>query len=102
MILWVGHSSNPEDVCTGKPSALTRRIITSFKGALVTAAKDCAKLKISAASVLLDTSMLSQRTRVRLNVIISHIFRNLAIILNLMAEKLKRSSSITFKLLTLS
>jgi hypothetical protein len=39
---------------------------------------------------------------VRLNVIISHIFRNLAIILNLMAEKLKISSSITFKLLTLS
>ena len=72
--------------------------VNIVKRALGAVAKHYAKLKISTVSVMLDTIMLSRRVRVRLNVIISYIFYNLTIILNLMAKILKISSSITFKL----
>ena len=69
-IEWVGCSSKPEEVWTGLPSALTRRITSSLCCCLLARAMDSAKRKISAARVLLETSILSQSKSVRLKAII--------------------------------
>ena len=67
----VGCISKPEEVVTARSSVDTLRTSRSRVGCAVAMASDWAKLNISAASVLLDTNILSQSTSVTLKLIVT-------------------------------